>query len=69
MALRWHSSILDVKSFKGADCDTDHYLVIAKFRERLSTRKQEAQKTDVERFNLKKLSDMEVRKQFQIELL
>jgi hypothetical protein len=25
-------------------------------------------KTDVERFNLKKLSEMEVRKQFQIEL-
>jgi hypothetical protein len=51
----------------GAECDTDHYLVIAKFRERLSARKQ-AQKTNVERFNLKKLNDMEVRKQFQIEL-
>jgi hypothetical protein len=25
---RWHSSILDVQSFKGADCDTDNYLVI-----------------------------------------
>jgi hypothetical protein len=37
--------------------------VIAKVRERLSMRQQVAQKTDVERFNLKKLSEMEVRKE------
>jgi hypothetical protein len=45
---RWHSSILDVQSFRGADCDTDHYQVVAKVRERLAVRKQAAQKFDGE---------------------
>jgi hypothetical protein len=29
-----HSSILDVQSFRGADCDTNHYLMVAEVRER-----------------------------------
>jgi len=29
---RWHSSILDVRSFRGADCDTDQHLLVAKVR-------------------------------------
>jgi hypothetical protein len=31
---RRHSSILHVRSFRAADCDTDHYLVVAEVRER-----------------------------------
>jgi hypothetical protein len=40
---KWHSSILDVQSFRGADCDTDHYLVAANVRERLAVSKEAEQ--------------------------
>jgi hypothetical protein len=50
---RWRSRILDVQYFRGADSDTDHYLVVAKVRERLVVSKQAAQMFDVERLNLK----------------
>ena len=48
MDRKWHSSILDVRSFRGADCDTGHYLVVAKVREKLAVSKQAAQKFDEE---------------------
>jgi hypothetical protein len=38
----------------GAGCDTDHYLVVAKVRERLAVTKRTTQTFDMERFNLKK---------------
>jgi len=36
---RWHLSVLDVRSFRTADCATDHYLLVAKVRERLAVSK------------------------------
>jgi hypothetical protein len=36
---RRDSNLLDVRSFRGADCDTDHYLVVAELRERISVSK------------------------------
>jgi phage-related protein len=37
---RWHSNILDARNFRGADCDADYYLVVAKVRERLAVNKE-----------------------------
>jgi hypothetical protein len=65
---RWHSSILDVRSFRGADYDTDHYLIVAKIRERLAVSKQPVNKMDMDRFNLKKLNEGEVKEQYQVTI-
>jgi len=65
---RWNSSVLDVRSFKGADCDTDHYLVITNVRERLAVGKQAAQRFHRQKFNLRKLNEPEVREHYQIEI-
>jgi hypothetical protein len=65
---RRQSTILDVRSFRGADCGTGHYLLVAEVRESLAVRKQAAQKFDGERFYLRKLNEREVRKQYQIEI-
>jgi len=65
---RWYSSVLDVRSFRGAGCDTVHYLVVAYVRERFAVNKQAAQKLDGERFNLRKLNELEVSKHYHIEI-
>jgi hypothetical protein len=63
---RQHPSIPDVRSFRWADYDTDHYLVVAKVRKRLTVSKRAAQKIDTEIFSLKKLNEGDVKDQYQI---
>jgi len=64
---RRHSSIRDVQSFREADCDTVHCLVVPKVRERLTVSNRPAYEFHAERFNFRKLTELEVRKQYQIE--
>jgi hypothetical protein len=60
--------MLDVRSFRGADCDSDHYLVVAKVGERLAVSKRMVKKMDVDRFNLNKLNEEEVKEQYQVTI-
>jgi hypothetical protein len=65
---RRHSGALDVQSFRAADCDTDHCLVVVKVRERLAVNKQRSQRFNMERFNLKKLNEVEGKEQYRAEI-
>ncbi|PNF35834.1 hypothetical protein B7P43_G09437 [Cryptotermes secundus] len=65
---RWYSSLLDVRSFRAANCDADHYLVVAKVRERLAVSKQTTHGVHMERFNLKILNEVEGKEQYCVEI-
>jgi len=49
-----------MRSSGGAYCDSDKYLLVAKDMERLAISTKTTQKFEMERFNLRKLSDLKV---------
>jgi hypothetical protein len=63
-----NSSTLDVRSFRAADCGTDHYLVVAKVRERLTVSKPTTHRVHVKGINLKKLNEVESKEQYRVEI-
>jgi hypothetical protein len=54
--------------FRAADCDTHHYLLVAKVSERLAVSKQTTHGVHMERFNLKKLNVVQGKEQYHIEI-
>jgi hypothetical protein len=65
---RRHSNILDIRSFRSEDCDTDYYLVVAKIRERLAVRKRRTHRVHMERFNFKKLNEVVGKEQYRVKI-
>jgi hypothetical protein len=63
-----YSSILDVQSFRAVDYDTDHYLMVAQFVKRLAASKQTMHTVHMERFNLKKLNEVEGKDQYRVDI-
>jgi hypothetical protein len=58
---RRHSNVLVVRYFIRADCDTNHYLIVANLKERISVIKRDIQNFDLEIFYLRKINDVEVK--------
>jgi hypothetical protein len=60
--------MLDVRSFRAADCDNDHYLLLVTVKERLAVSKQTTHRVHMERFNLKKLNEVTGKAQYRVEI-
>jgi hypothetical protein len=64
---RQYSSILYVRSFRGADY-SDHCSVVAKVRETLAVIRRMVKKVDMERVNLKQLNEEEAKEKYQVTI-
>lgn len=62
---KYMSCISNVRSYRGADADIDHYLIIAHFRIRLSSKWKRSSKTNNSKFNVEILRDQEIAKQYE----
>jgi hypothetical protein len=67
IARRLYSNLPDVPLFRAVERDTDHYMAVAKVRERLAVSKT-AFRVDIEMFNLKKLNEVEGKEQYRVEI-
>ncbi|XP_026047154.1 craniofacial development protein 2-like [Astatotilapia calliptera] len=63
---RWASTISDVRVWRGADIDSDHYLLIAKCKLHLKRLQPRLQRPSP--FNIQRLKDANTAAEFQLEL-
>jgi hypothetical protein len=54
-----------VRSYRGADANTDHYLIIAHFKIRLSSKWKRSPKMNNSKIIFEKLRDREIAKQYE----
>ncbi|XP_072048767.1 craniofacial development protein 2-like [Amphiura filiformis] len=64
MKRRWKSSVLDAKTYPGADCDTDHILLAAKMRVKPTCTKPKRRSG---KLNVKRLNDPTIKAKFKRE--
>lgn len=65
---RHFSSVMDVRTSRGADCDTDHMLVIGKYRARISNMNKERSKRAT-KWNTGRLNNPEVKLRYENALV
>ena len=63
---KYRRSLLEARAYKGADRNSDHFLLIAKARMKLTTKRTQTART--ERVNVEKLQNEQERIQYQIEV-
>jgi len=60
---KFRSCIKYIPSYRGSDCSTDHFLVVAKFELKLQSRKQ-LEKGSIIKINLEMLKDEEIQQKY-----
>jgi len=61
---RFVNNITDVKTYRGADCDSDHFLVASNLRVKLKTMSRNM-RSEIVRYDIEKLRDDRKVKEFQ----
>ncbi|XP_072389409.1 uncharacterized protein [Diabrotica undecimpunctata] len=64
--LRHGSDILDCRNYRGANIDSDHYLIAGRIRARISNARNDKTKPKIIKFNVNKLKCTEVERNFQV---